>query len=96
MTPDLPLIETDHACACGEHDAAHPELDARVIPHALRHGAILGALSRVRPGSAMVLVAPHNPLPLLAEIDREENGAIAVTYLAEGPEAWRLLLTRAA
>jgi uncharacterized protein (DUF2249 family) len=44
----------------------------------------------------MVLVAPHNPLPLLAEIDREEHGAIEVTYLAEGPEAWRLLLTRAA
>ena len=31
MTPDLPLIETDHACACGEHDAAHPELDARTL-----------------------------------------------------------------
>ena len=45
MTPDLPLVEKDHACACGEHDAAHPELDARLIPHALRHGAILGALS---------------------------------------------------
>jgi uncharacterized protein (DUF2249 family) len=96
MTPELPLVEKDHACTCGEHDVPHPELDARLIPHALRHGAILGALSRVRPGAAMVLVAPHNPLPLLAEIEREENGAIEVSYLAEGPEAWRLLLTRAA
>jgi uncharacterized protein (DUF2249 family) len=96
MTPELPLVEKDHACTCGEHDVTHPELDARLIPHALRHGAILGALSRVRPGAAMVLVAPHNPLPLLAEIEREENGAIEVSYLAEGPEAWRLLLTRAA
>ena len=96
MTPDLPLVEQGHACACGGHDAAHPELDARLIPHALRHGAILGALSRVRPGAAMVLVAPHDPLPLLAEIERAEDGAIEVSYLAEGPEAWRLLLTRPA
>jgi uncharacterized protein (DUF2249 family) len=96
MTPDLPLVEKAPTCACGEHDGAHPELDARLIPHALRHGAILGALSRVRPGAAMVLVAPHDPLPLLAEIERVENGAITVSYLDEGPEAWRLLLTRAA
>jgi hypothetical protein len=37
---DLTLTEVDsHAgggCACGEHDEQLPELDARVIPHAIR------------------------------------------------------------
>ena len=43
----------------------------------------------------MVLVAPHDPLPLLDEIARVEDGAIEVSYLERGPEAWRLQLTRA-
>lgn len=92
---DLPVVEADHACGCHEHEPTHPELDARAIPHALRHGAILGALGRVGQGRSMVLVAPHNPLPLLDEIARVEEGRIDVSYLQEGPEAWRLLLTRA-
>lgn len=90
--PDLPLA--GHRCACGD-DHGVPELDARTIPHALRHGAILGSLSRVPQGGAMVLVAPHDPLPLLDEIARVEAGAIDVSYLEKGPEAWRLQLTRA-
>ena len=92
---ELPVVEVGHACSCGEHDVDHPVLDAREIPHAVRHGAILGALSRVRSGKSMVLVAPHNPLPLLREIETSENGAIEVSYLQEGPDEWRLLLTRA-
>ena len=92
---ELPVIENTHVCACGEDHVEHPELDARKIPHALRHGAVLGSLSRVPKGRAMVLVAPHNPLPLLDEIAKTERGAVEVSYLQEGPEAWRLLLTRA-
>lgn len=92
---ELPVVEKTHACACGEGHVEHPELDARAIPHALRHGAVLGSLSRVAVGDAMVLVAPHNPLPLLDEIAQVEQGAVEVSYLQEGPEAWRLLLTRA-
>ena len=90
----LPIVQ-QQGCTCGEHEpATHPELDARTIPHAVRHGAILGALSRVRVGDAMVLVAPHDPLPLLDEIARTEEGAVEVTYQDRGPMAWRLLLTR--
>ena len=81
-------------CGCGGHDESLPELDARIIPHAIRHGAVLGALSQVKPGAAMVLVAPHNPLPLLAQIQDREGDAVAISYLQEGPDAWRLRLAR--
>ncbi|MEI2732237.1 MAG: DUF2249 domain-containing protein [Dermatophilaceae bacterium] len=92
---DLPHPEaTQPGCTCGHEDHADPELDARTIPHAIRHGAILGALAQVRPGAAMVLVAPHNPLPLLAQITEREGDAVSVSYLQEGPEAWRLRLAR--
>lgn len=90
---EIPVTEVRQGCTCGE-DHGTPELDARAIPHAIRHATIFGALSAVQPGGAMVLVAPHDPLPLLAQIAEREGDAIEVTYLERGPEAWRLRLAR--
>jgi uncharacterized protein (DUF2249 family) len=84
-----------HDCTCGEHDDEVPELDARVIPHAIRHATIFGALDAVAPGRGLVLIAPHDPLPLLAQIEARYSGAFGFEYLERGPEAWRLLLQRA-
>ena len=85
------------ACSCGETDGAElPELDARTVPHAIRHATIFGALDSVRAGSGMVLVAPHDPLPLLKQLEGRAPGAFAVDYLERGPEAWRLRFTRVA
>jgi uncharacterized protein (DUF2249 family) len=41
----------------------------------------------------MVLIAPHNPLPLLAQLTEREGDAIEVGYLQEGPE-WHLKMSR--
>ncbi|NLJ53696.1 MAG: DUF2249 domain-containing protein [Intrasporangiaceae bacterium] len=89
---ELPIAGAT-GCQCG-HDHAEPELDARTIPHAIRHATIFGALSAIKAGNSMVLVAPHDPLPLLAQIEDRENGTIEVAYLERGPEAWRLRLAR--
>ena len=84
-----------HTCDCGEVDpVGYPELDARAIPHAIRHATIFGALDGVRPGKGLVLVAPHDPLPLLAQLERREPGVFDVEYLERGPGAWRLTLVR--
>ncbi len=89
----LPIQEA-HTCTCGNHDDALPELDARTIPHAIRHGAILGALDQVPTGSAMVLVAPHDPKPLLAQIGQIFGSHVAISYLVSGPEEWKLKLAK--
>lgn len=91
---DLPI--TDAAtCQCGHnHDSALPELDARAIPHAIRHAAIFGAFDSLRPGEALVLVAPHDPLPLLAQLRSAYPDGIGVEYLDRQPEAVRLRLDR--
>ncbi len=82
---------TGHTCDCGHaEEAGYPELDARAIPHAIRHATIFGALAGVRPGGGLVLVAPHDPIPLLAQIEQAHPGRFAVEYLERGPEAWRL------
>jgi uncharacterized protein (DUF2249 family)/iron-sulfur cluster repair protein YtfE (RIC family) len=84
-----------HQCACGGHDEAGlPELDVRVIPHAIRHATIFGALDGLRPGAGLVLVADHDPLPLLAQLEQRAPGAFAVDYRESGPAVWRLELVR--
>ena len=84
------------SCTCTEEDDADlPELDARVIPHAIRHATIFGALDAVEPGRGLVLVAPHDPLPMLAQLEKRSPGEFTAYYLEQGPEAWRLSLMRA-
>jgi uncharacterized protein (DUF2249 family)/iron-sulfur cluster repair protein YtfE (RIC family) len=84
------------ACGCGEqNDGVLPELDARAVPHALRHATIFGALDSVPAGSGMVLVAPHDPLPLLGQLEERSPGRFSVDYLERGPEAWRIRFVRA-
>lgn len=82
-------------CACGHEDEHLPELDARAIPHAIRHGAIFGSIGQLRPGASLVLIAPHDPLPLLKQLKDREGEAITVEYLQRGPEDWKLKMTRA-
>lgn len=85
-----------HRCDCHEDQAALPELDAASIPHAIRHGAVLGALGQVQQGQGMILRAPHNPLPLLAQVDQLYPQQFERRYLTEGPDAWRIEFIRTA
>jgi len=87
--------EAGHQCTCGEADGNElPELDARVIPHAIRHATVFGALDGVDPGRGLVLLVSHDPLPLLAQLEQRSPGAFAVDYLERGPDVWRLRLMR--
>ncbi len=91
----IPVTERSSTCNCGHEDEALPELDARVIPHAIRHASIIGALDSLRPGQAMALIAPHDPKPLLAQIADRYGDGVEVSYLVQGPEQWKLKLARA-
>ncbi len=92
---ELPARADGHDCTCGETDpAGYPELDARAVPHAIRHATVFGALDGIRAGGGMVLVAPHDPKPLLAQVERRNPGVFRVEYLERGPQAWRLAFVR--
>ncbi len=83
-------------CGCHEVDDEVPELDARSIPHAIRHPMVFAALDEVPSGGAMVIVAPHDPLPLLDQIQARTPDRFTIEYLQRGPGAWRLRFTRTA
>nr|WP_256127667.1 DUF2249 domain-containing protein [Arthrobacter sp. SDTb3-6] len=82
-------------CACGGHDEPGlSELDTRVIPHAIRHATIFGALEGLSSGKGILLIANHNPLPLLAQLEQRAAGKFAVDYVENGPETWKLSMVR--
>jgi uncharacterized protein (DUF2249 family)/iron-sulfur cluster repair protein YtfE (RIC family) len=83
-------------CTCGEQDLVGvlPELDSRVVPHAIRHATIFGALGSVAVGNGLVLIASHDPLPLLAQVEQRTPGHFSIDYLESGPETWRLRFVR--
>lgn len=87
-------IQSNKPKSCGCHETATdiPVLDVRTIPHQIRHATIHGAFDAVAPGSSLIIVAPHKPLPLLAEL--ESRFPITVEYVEEGPTEWKLLITR--
>ena len=66
----LPVTEKKSSCGCHEHSDERLTLDARAIPHRLRHAAVIGAASSLNPGEGCDLVAPHVPTPLRAQIDQ--------------------------
>ncbi|NIJ10400.1 uncharacterized protein (DUF2249 family)/iron-sulfur cluster repair protein YtfE (RIC family) [Saccharomonospora amisosensis] len=82
------------SCGCGESDSGTPELDVRAVPHAIRHATVFGAFDAIGTGGSLVLVAPHDPQPLLRQLNERAAGRIDVEYLERGPQAWRLRLTR--
>lgn len=82
-------------CNCGDGDSTSlPELDARAVPHSIRHATIFGALDSVGTGEGMVLVAPHDPLPLLNQLEGRSPGRFSIDYLERGPEVWRIQFHR--
>ena len=89
-----PVTSTGGGCNCGNHADEDVVLDVRLIPHAVRHGSVIGAFDSIPAGCSLVLVAPHNPIPLLTQL--AERAPIAVEYLVEGPEEWRLRISRRA
>lgn len=95
MTTEIPVTQAKQGgCGCGHSHTETPVLDARQLAPAIRHGAILGALSSLAPGAQLVLVAPHDPLPLLAQIEQAHGDAIAVEYLDRAPDAVQVQFTR--
>jgi uncharacterized protein (DUF2249 family) len=94
LRTSAPVATSSSGCACGHADGSEIVLDTRTIPHAIRHATIFGALGAIAPGFSLDLVANHNPLPLLAQLDEKHSGEFAVSYIDNGPEVWKLRLTR--
>ncbi|MCA0296357.1 MAG: DUF2249 domain-containing protein [Actinobacteria bacterium] len=82
-------------CGCGCSGAeSTPELVVSSLPKIIRHGAIIGGLTSMKPGQKLVLVVNHDPLPLLTQLNRVAPDSFDLDYLERGPETYRLEFTR--
>lgn len=70
-------------------------LDARLIPKAVRHAAVFGALAALPAGVALDVLEPHDPQRMLAELEQGQPGVFSVGYVESGPDVWRVRFTRA-
>ena len=70
------------------------ELDVRVIPPRDKHPAIFRASDGLASGQAMVIVNDHDPRRLREQFTAERPGAFDWSYEAEGPEVWRVRISR--
>ncbi|MCI4066914.1 DUF2249 domain-containing protein [Micromonospora sp. R77] len=71
-----------------------PRLDVRLLPHGRRHARVLAALDALPAGRALVLVAPHAPRPLPAEVEARYRGGVTTEWLRDGPDVWQIRLSR--
>ncbi|MFZ0531209.1 MAG: DUF2249 domain-containing protein [Propionicimonas sp.] len=96
MAIEIELATKKHGgCGCGcSTSEATPELVAASLPKIIRHGAIIGGLTSMKPGQSLDLVVSHDPLPLLTQLNRAAPDAFDLVYLERGPVTWRLQFTK--
>ena len=70
------------------------ELDVRVIPPREKHPTIFRTFDALAQGSAMVIINDHDPRPLRYQLAAERPDSFEWTYLAEGPDVWRVRIDR--
>lgn len=70
------------------------QVDVRVISPRDRHPLIFSTFDALKPGESFELINDHAPKPLYYQFLHEREGQFAWEYLEEGPETWRVRITR--
>lgn len=69
-------------------------IDVRTIEPRERHPLIFGRLDELGAGASLRLLNDHDPKPLRFQLEAREPGQIGWDYLAQGPEIWRIRISR--
>ena len=69
-------------------------IDVRTIAPRDRHPLIFSTFSGLAAGQALELVNDHDPRPLYYQFQAELPGAFTWTTLAQGPQIWRVAISR--
>lgn len=83
-----------------ESTAGSPEsadvFDVRIIPGREKHARIFQRWYDLPVGGSFVLLNDHDPVPLYYQFQAQFAGAFSWTYLQEGPEEFRVRITKTA
>ena len=78
------------------HAEEVPVLDVRILPPREKHPTIFATFDGLEPGASFVILNDHDPVPLRYQFMAERPDAFSWEYLEDGPETWRVRLTRVA
>ena len=70
------------------------QLDVRTIQPRDRHPMIFNTFDALQPGESFELVNDHAPKPLYYQFLHEREGLFEWSNREEGPEVWRVEITR--
>lgn len=71
-------------------------IDVRTIIPRERHPLLFKTFDELAAGESFELVNDHDPKPLYYQFMAERPGQLGWEYLEEGPETWRVVLTKQA
>lgn len=74
----------------------HAILDVRAIPPAQRHPMIFARFNALPVGGSFMLINDHDPKPLYYQLNFEYSGQLGWEYLEQGPQVWRVCISRMA
>jgi uncharacterized protein (DUF2249 family) len=70
------------------------ELNVTTIAPRERHPLIFSTFDELPSGGAFILVNDHDPKPLYYQFLHERQGLFGWEYLQEGPEQWRVKISK--
>ncbi len=70
------------------------EFDVRPYPPAERHEMVFGAFDEIHQGQAFIFTNDHDPKPLYYQIEAESNIPFKWEYLINGPEEWKVKVSK--
>jgi uncharacterized protein (DUF2249 family) len=70
------------------------ELNVTVIAPRERHPLIFKTFDEMEQGGSFVLVNDHDPKPLYYSFMHEREGQFGWEYLVQGPEEWRVRISK--
>ncbi len=76
--------------------SAKHTIDVRSIPGPQRHPLIFQTFEGLAIGEALELINDHDPFPLHNQFNFMKRGQFAWEYLEQGPELWRVKISRIA
>ncbi|MFO7324044.1 MAG: DUF2249 domain-containing protein [Chloroflexota bacterium] len=77
-----------------QQDQSIKTIDVRAIAPRERHPLIFQTFDALAPGESFALVNDHDPKPLYYQFSFEREGLFDWEYLEQGPEVWRVRISR--
>jgi len=69
-------------------------VDARIYEPKDKHPKIFEAFNKLNKGEKMELLNDHDPKPLYYQMLAENQGQFEWEYLQEGPDLWKVSITK--